>query len=116
MTRPQPDPGERAASAGRVAAPAALVAARARRATPGPWGYDRAGGAVVAVDAAGLREVAACGHDPDAAFVAHAREDVPWLLGQLAAEQAARAALQRRLAVVVAAVGRANQALDRLPW
>ncbi len=117
MSPPQQrSPGERPASAGQVAAHAALIAARARMATPGPWGYDRAGAAVVAVDATGLREVAACGHDPDAAFIAHAREDVPWLLGQLAVEQHARAALQRRLAVLVAAIGRANQALDRLPW
>jgi hypothetical protein len=116
VTRQQPRPGEQAASAGQVAAHAALVAARARLATPGPWGYDRAGAAVVAADGTGLREVAGCGHDPDAAFIAHARADVPWLLGQLAAEQAARAALERRLDALRVAVGRANEALDRLPW
>jgi hypothetical protein len=117
MSRPQQrSPGGRAAGAGQVAVHAALVAARARLATPGPWGYDRAAAAVVAADPAGLREVAGCGHDPDAAFIAHARADVPWLLGQLAAEQAARAALQRQLATLRAGVDPANQALDRLPW
>jgi hypothetical protein len=102
VSRPRPSPE-------RVAAHAALVAARARRATPGPWGYDRAGGAVVTAAAAGLREVAGCCHDPDATFIAHARADVPWLLGQLTAEQHARAALERRLAVLVTAVGLANR-------
>ncbi len=92
---------------------AVRVAARADVASPGPWGYLRASGAICAPD---LAEVAACCHDPDALFIAHARADVPRLLGQLAAEQAALATVERRLATLRAAVGRANQALDRLPW
>jgi hypothetical protein len=112
----QPSPGQRAASVERVAAHVASIARRASLATPGPWGYDRAGGAVVIVDTARLREVAGCCHDPDAMFIAHARADIPWLLGQLAAEQAALAALEHRLDALRVAVGRANQALDRLPW
>jgi hypothetical protein len=102
---------------------ATLIATRADAATSGPWGYLRASGAIWATDGGGRLalaadgvEVAQCLHDPDAEFIAHAREDVPWLLGQLAAEQHALAALERRLAVLVAGVGRANEALDRLPW
>jgi hypothetical protein len=112
----QRSPGGRAASVERVAAHVASIARRASLATPGPWGYDRAGGAVVTVGTAGLREVAGCCRDADTMFIAHARADVPWLLHRLAAEQHARAALEQRLAVLRAAVGRANEALDRLPW
>jgi hypothetical protein len=120
MTRQAPRAGRPVVADGERAT---LIAARADAATPGPWGYLRAWGAIWAADG-GVQlahvsdgvEVATCLHDPDAEFIAHARADVPWLLGQLAAEQAAVAALERRLDILVAAVGRANQALDRLPW
>jgi hypothetical protein len=111
VTQPQPRPGgqPRVAEGER----AVRVAARAAAATPGPWGYLRASRSIVA---AGVGEIAACCHDPDAWFIAHARVDVPWLLGQLVAERAALAALERRPDALRAAVGCANQALDRLLW
>jgi hypothetical protein len=111
VTRPQPRPGGQPGVA--EGERAVRIAARAAAATLGPWGHLRACGSIVA---AGGDEIAACCHDPDAEFIAHARADVPWLLAQLAAERAALAALERRLAVLVAGVGRANEALDRLPW
>ncbi len=100
MTRHQPSPGEHpAGAAGQEASTTepvvertVQVAARASAATPGPWGYLRPWGVICAPD---LSDVAHCLHDPDALFIAHARTDIPWLLDQLAAEQAARLALER---------------------
>ena len=100
MTRHQPSPGEHpAGAAGQEASTTepvvertVQVAARASAATPGPWGYLRPWGVICAPD---LSDVAHCLHDPDALFIAHARTDIPWLLDQLAAEQAAQLALER---------------------
>jgi hypothetical protein len=46
----------------------------------------------------------------------HARSDIGWLLDQLQAEQAVRQVLQGRLDRLVAAIGRANERLNALPW
>jgi hypothetical protein len=92
---------------------AIVIATRVNEATPGPWGYLRPSGVICGPDGS---DVADCLHDPDALFIAHARDDVPWLLHQLAAEQHARDALDQQVAVLEAGIGRANAALNRLPW
>jgi hypothetical protein len=93
------------------------ITGRVTAATPGPWGYVWPSGVICAPDAS---EVAHCLHDPDATFIAHARADVPWLLDQLQATQAAhrviRAQLQGRLDWLGAAIRVANEELNRLPW
>jgi hypothetical protein len=114
--RPRPagdSPGARQAGVERVIARAAVILLRCGAASEGPWGYLRASGAIVAPDLTG---VAHCLHDPDAAFIAHARADVPWLVDQLHLEHVAHEEVERRLRVLGAAVRRANEALDRLPW
>jgi hypothetical protein len=112
VTRRPPSPAEQA-GVGAVVARAASILVRCGAATDGPWGYLRASGDIVAPDMSG---VAQCQHDPDARFIAHARADVAWLVGQLHAEHLAHDELERRLRVLEAAIRRANQALDRLPW
>jgi hypothetical protein len=92
---------------------AIVIATRVGQATPGPWGYLRASGVICAPDGS---DVAHCLHDPDALFLAHARADMPWLLGQLASEQAARVGVEQRVAVLEAAIRCANAALNRLRW
>jgi hypothetical protein len=93
------------------------IAGRATAATAGPWGYLRASGVICGPDAS---DVAHCLHEPDATFIAHARADIPWLLDQLQAEQAAhrvvQAQLQGRLDWLEAAIRQANEELNKLPW
>jgi hypothetical protein len=112
VTRQPPSPAERAGVEA-VVARAASILVRCGAATDGPWGYLRASGEIVASD---MSEVAQCWHDPDARFIARAREDVPWLVGQLHAEHLAHDELERRLRVLEAAIRQANEALDRLSW
>jgi hypothetical protein len=59
---------------------AIAIATRASDATPEPWGYLRPSGVICASDGS---DVAECLHDPDALFIAHAPEDILWLLQQL---------------------------------
>ena len=93
------------------------IARRARFATPGPWGYVRPSGVICAPDTS---DVAHCLHDPDAVFIAHARSDVPWLLGRLQAERSSDptldAQLLDRVLVLRAAIRVANEELNALPW
>ena len=56
---------------------------RVDAATPGPWSEDRLWVAVLEHPKDDYAELPA-----DVAFVSHAREDVPWLLSELAAAEA----------------------------
>jgi hypothetical protein len=93
------------------------ITGRAAAATPGPWGYLRPSGVICGPDTS---DVAHCLHDPDATFIAHAQANLPWLLGQLQAEQAAhrvsQAQLQGRLDWLEVAIRQANEQLNTLPW
>jgi hypothetical protein len=93
------------------------IAKRAAAATPGPWGYVRPSGVICGPDAS---EVAHCLHDPDAIFIAHARDDLPWLLDQLQAGRPADLSLDGRLLdrvlLLLAAIRVVNEELNRLPW
>ena len=108
---------ERATSPELTLARILSITGRAAAATPGPWGYVRPSGVICAPDA---REVAHCLHDPDAVFIAHARSDVPWLLGRLQAERSSDptldAQLLDRVLVLRAAIRVANEELNALPW
>jgi hypothetical protein len=108
---------ERATNPEQALAQILSITGRAAAATPGPWGYLRPSGVICAPDAS---DVAHCLHDPDATFIAHARADIPWLLDQLQAEQAAdrvvQAQLQGRLDWLEAAIRHANEELNKLPW
>jgi hypothetical protein len=92
---------------------AIVIATRAGLATPGPWGCIRPSGAIVA---SGHGEIAECTYDPDALFIAHGRGDIPWLLHHLLTELYALVALHERVAVLEAAIGCVNAALNQLPW
>jgi hypothetical protein len=93
------------------------IARRATAATPGRWGYLRPSEVICAGYAS---EVAHCLHNPDAVFIAHARSDIPWLLGRLHRGQATDLApygqLLDRLLVLRAAIRVADQQLNTLPW
>ncbi|MCZ1014039.1 hypothetical protein [Streptomyces noursei] len=60
------------------------IAARVAAATPGPWLQRSDAGIVTDSDGHPLAVFGTSGpHCADAAFIAHAPEDVPWLLEQL---------------------------------
>ena len=65
----------------------AEIQARVENATHGPWSVyrgDRIGTYITRPDLAGVaREWSLTWSDADAEFIAHARTDVPWLLGQV---------------------------------
>jgi hypothetical protein len=91
------------------------ITGRVAAATPGPWGYVRASGVICTPDAS---DVAHCLQDPEATFIAHARSDLPWLLGQLQAERSADWTLDERLLdrliLLRAAIRVANEELNKL--
>ncbi len=68
----------------------AAIRARVDEATPGPWMYRGSfapgrGSVVADSDTSYLFEAASLASvDPDTVFVAHAREDIPWLLAEVA--------------------------------
>lgn len=82
------------------------IRARADAATPGPWECSIGDGQMVYVGAPEPLDVHVCSTDlagidfavEDAEFIAHAREDVPWLLAALAAAQAENKALTKQAA------------------
>ena len=102
------------------------IRARCAEATPGPWNYDeRIGGVAVyygnrvncIVDSEGRRLYYKNGHFDkktgwtidaqschDAHFVAHSREDIPWLLAEVERLQAENAALERERDALLQAV------------
>jgi hypothetical protein len=88
MSAPQPDREQE-------------IRARAEAATPGPWrsaeATDSFVSQVLAADGRTLGRVAA---DDNATFMAHAREDVPWLLAENARLRARAAELDSMLRVV----------------
>lgn len=67
---------------------AAATAARAEAATPGPW--QQQGDAFVVSQPLGAsnNHIATCDIHTDAAFIAHAREDIPALLAERVALRA----------------------------
>jgi hypothetical protein len=108
---------ERASSPEQTLARMLSITRRTGFATPGPWGYVRPSGVICAPDTS---DVAHCLHDPDAVFIAHARSDVPWLLGRLQAERSSDptldAQLLDRVLVLRAEIRVANEELNALPW
>jgi hypothetical protein len=96
------------------------IQARCEAATPGPW--KRTGSKSQFVDSKpneiyGTRSIVAevwNGIDANADFITNAREDLPWLLAQLAAAQAERDDAQRNLREKVCIVERQRERIEEL--
>jgi len=89
---------------------------RAKKATPGPWEWGEAGHAIQAPSRTVLdahRRLSFLSRD-DAAFIAGAREWVPWLLQQLAASRSEVEALRGALEVVRGEVLSDDELPDRM--
>ena len=108
---------ERASSPEQTLARMLSITRRTGFATPGPGGMC---GRQASSAPRTPSDVAHCLHDPDAVFIAHARSDVPWLLGRLQAERSSDptldAQLLDRVLVLRAAIRVANEELNALPW
>lgn len=70
----------------------AEIEARTKAATPGPWRREGDWNDIAAIDTDGT-PYGVAGNDesishPDAEFIAHAREDVPWLIERLSRAEA----------------------------
>jgi hypothetical protein len=76
----------------------AAIKARADAATPGPWESATTG---VWSDIEGDLWVADTSHDYDAAFIAHAREDVPALLAEVDKWRARAEKAEAQVAAVI---------------
>lgn len=88
----------------------AEIADRAEAATPGPWSVSPDYSDVLASDG---EHLASYWHEADGQFMAHAREDVPVLLAELAAVRAERD--QARERALREAADHFNRMADREP-